>query len=154
MEIFFSKPTPREQRECSFGKVALHTSRRKAQPPADQETEVMRQRIRDTPARTRLAHCSLAKSRTVVACCPRPARNRTKIEVASGHFPYLSRLSETRKSIIRTRPLAKAFSFPQAGIPLFDPLPRDICLRHVATRSYNGGLVQSEYEIGVEVQKQ
>jgi dihydrofolate reductase len=40
-----------------------------------------------------------------------------------------------------------------AGIPLFGPLPRDISLRHVATRSYNGGLVQSEYEIDVEVQK-
>jgi dihydrofolate reductase len=37
-----------------------------------------------------------------------------------------------------------------AGIPLFGPLPRDIRLRHVATRSHNGGLVQSEYEIGTE----
>jgi dihydrofolate reductase len=35
-----------------------------------------------------------------------------------------------------------------AGVPLFGPLPRDISLRHVATRSYKGGLVQSEYEIG------
>ena len=35
-----------------------------------------------------------------------------------------------------------------AGIPLFGPLPRDIILHHVATRSYSGGLVQSEYEIG------
>jgi dihydrofolate reductase len=33
------------------------------------------------------------------------------------------------------------------GIPLFAPLPRDINLRHVATRCYRGGLVQSEYEI-------
>ena len=33
-----------------------------------------------------------------------------------------------------------------AGIPLFGPLPRDINLRHVATRSYKGGLVQSEYD--------
>jgi dihydrofolate reductase len=33
-----------------------------------------------------------------------------------------------------------------AGIPLFGPMPRDITLRHVATRTYNGGLVQSEYE--------
>jgi dihydrofolate reductase len=41
-----------------------------------------------------------------------------------------------------------------AGIPLFGPLPRDISLRHVATRSYNGRLVQSEYEIGIEAQKQ
>ena len=41
-----------------------------------------------------------------------------------------------------------------AGIPLFGPLPRDMSLRHMATRSYDGGLVQSEYEIGIEVQKQ
>jgi dihydrofolate reductase len=34
------------------------------------------------------------------------------------------------------------------GIPLFGPVPRDIALRHIATRSYSGGLVQSEYEIG------
>jgi dihydrofolate reductase len=34
------------------------------------------------------------------------------------------------------------------GIPLFGPLPRDIALRHIETRSYKGGLVQSEYEIG------
>ena len=37
-----------------------------------------------------------------------------------------------------------------AGIPLFGPVPRDISLRHVATRSYDGGLVQSEYEIGTK----
>ncbi|HTV57310.1 MAG TPA: dihydrofolate reductase family protein [Verrucomicrobiae bacterium] len=34
-----------------------------------------------------------------------------------------------------------------AGIPLFGPLPRDISLRHIATRTYNDGLVQTEYEI-------
>lgn len=33
------------------------------------------------------------------------------------------------------------------GIPLFGSLPHDIPLRHVATRTYEGGLVQSEYEI-------
>lgn len=33
------------------------------------------------------------------------------------------------------------------GIPLFGALPHDVPLRHVATRSYEGGLVQSEYEI-------
>jgi dihydrofolate reductase len=33
------------------------------------------------------------------------------------------------------------------GIPLFGPVPRDIRLRHVATRQYAGGLVQSEYEV-------
>jgi dihydrofolate reductase len=41
-----------------------------------------------------------------------------------------------------------------AGIPLFGPVRRDINLRHVATRCYGGGLVQSEYEISAEAQKQ
>ena len=34
------------------------------------------------------------------------------------------------------------------GIPLFGSLPQDIRLRHVLTRSYPSGLVQSEYEVG------
>ncbi len=33
------------------------------------------------------------------------------------------------------------------GIPLFGALPRDIRLRHVATRHYPSGLVQSEYHV-------
>lgn len=33
------------------------------------------------------------------------------------------------------------------GIPLFGPLPQDIHLRHVETRQYPSGLVQSEYQI-------
>jgi len=32
------------------------------------------------------------------------------------------------------------------GIPLFGPLPHDIHLKHLATRSYKGGLVQSKYQ--------
>jgi dihydrofolate reductase len=34
------------------------------------------------------------------------------------------------------------------GIPLFGSLSQDVPLRHVATRSYPSGLVQSEYEVG------
>ena len=34
-----------------------------------------------------------------------------------------------------------------AGIPLFGQLPHDIPLRHIATRHYRSGLVQSEYEV-------
>jgi dihydrofolate reductase len=34
-----------------------------------------------------------------------------------------------------------------SGIPLFGPLTRDVPLTHVATKSFNGGLVQSEYTI-------
>ena len=33
------------------------------------------------------------------------------------------------------------------GIPLFGSLPHDVRLRHVATRHYPSGLVQSEYQI-------
>jgi dihydrofolate reductase len=33
------------------------------------------------------------------------------------------------------------------GIPLFGTVPRDILLKHVATRSFASGLVQSEYEV-------
>ena len=34
-----------------------------------------------------------------------------------------------------------------SGIPLFGALPRDILLRHVATRTYPSGFVQSHYEV-------
>jgi dihydrofolate reductase len=33
------------------------------------------------------------------------------------------------------------------GVPLFGPLAQDVRLRHVATRHYPSGLVQSEYEV-------
>ena len=33
------------------------------------------------------------------------------------------------------------------GIPLFGTLPQDVHLRHIATRQYQSGLVQSEYEV-------
>ena len=33
------------------------------------------------------------------------------------------------------------------GVPLFGALPRDVRLRHVATRHYPSGLVQSEYRV-------
>jgi len=34
------------------------------------------------------------------------------------------------------------------GISLFGSLPADVRLRHVATQTYKGGLVKSEYEVG------
>ena len=33
------------------------------------------------------------------------------------------------------------------GIPLFGSLPHDVKLKHVATRTYPSGLVQSEYDV-------
>jgi dihydrofolate reductase len=35
------------------------------------------------------------------------------------------------------------------GIPLFGSLPHDVRLRHITTRSYPSGLVQSEYEVAM-----
>ncbi len=37
------------------------------------------------------------------------------------------------------------------GVPLFGEITRDIPLKHIATRTYPSGLVQSEYEIEVEI---
>jgi dihydrofolate reductase len=34
-----------------------------------------------------------------------------------------------------------------SGIPLFGVLPQDVSLGHVATKAFQGGLVQSEYEV-------
>ena len=34
-----------------------------------------------------------------------------------------------------------------AGIPLFSTLPHDLRLRHIATRPYPSGLVQTEYQV-------
>ncbi len=39
------------------------------------------------------------------------------------------------------------------GIPLFGPVSQDIALNHVATRTYRGGLVQSEYKLSAAVRK-
>jgi hypothetical protein len=36
------------------------------------------------------------------------------------------------------------------GVPLFGVLPRDIRLRHIATRQYSSGLVQSEYQVAAQ----
>ena len=34
-----------------------------------------------------------------------------------------------------------------SGLPLFGPLSRDVRLEHIGTRSFRGGLVQSEYRV-------
>ncbi len=34
-----------------------------------------------------------------------------------------------------------------SGIPLFGPLPNDVRLRHIGTRQFENGLVQSRYEV-------
>ena len=48
----------------------------------------------------------------------------------------IHRLIVTRVSVLIDR-----------SLPLFGPLTRDVLVRHVATRNYGGGLVQTEYEV-------
>jgi dihydrofolate reductase len=39
------------------------------------------------------------------------------------------------------------------GIPLFGPVDHDVHLEHIATRQYDSGLVQSEYEVTASVDR-
>jgi dihydrofolate reductase len=61
------------------------------------------------------------------------------VEQMSGEPSQIDRLVITRVPVLIG-----------SGVPLFGPVPSDIHLRHLATRSYKGGLVQSEYELGLE----
>jgi dihydrofolate reductase len=54
-----------------------------------------------------------------------------------------------RAGLIRRLVITRVPVLIGSGIPLFGSLPRDVRLRHVATRSYPSGLVQSEYEVPV-----
>jgi dihydrofolate reductase len=52
-----------------------------------------------------------------------------------------------RAGLIGRRAITRVPVLIGDGIPLFGTLPHDIRLRHVVTRSYPSGLVQSEYEV-------
>ena len=52
-----------------------------------------------------------------------------------------------RAGLIRDLTLTRIPILLGDGIPLFGPLDRDIDLRHVETKAYASGLVQSSYEV-------
>lgn len=52
-----------------------------------------------------------------------------------------------RAGLIRRLIITRVPVLIGSGIPLFGTVPRDIVLRHIATRQYVSGLVQSEYEV-------
>jgi dihydrofolate reductase len=52
-----------------------------------------------------------------------------------------------RAGLVETLTVTRVPVLIGEGIPLFGSLPHDVLLRHVATRTYAGGLVQSDYEI-------
>jgi dihydrofolate reductase len=52
-----------------------------------------------------------------------------------------------RAGLIRRLIISRLPVLIGVGIPLFGPLPHDIRLSHIGTRTYQGGMVQSEYRI-------
>ena len=52
-----------------------------------------------------------------------------------------------REGLITRLIIAKVPILLGRGIPLFGPLPRDVSWRHVETRQFGNGVVQSEYEV-------
>ena len=118
----------------------------------------------------KIGHLSIYGNRPVVVLSTRPldfsSINDASVEQMSGEPAEVVRLLESRglkhayidggitiqrflaAGLINRLVITRVPVLIGAGIPLFGPLPRDISLRHVRTRSYGGGLVQSEYEIG------
>ena len=80
-----------------------------------------------------------------------PAAIRTELEARGFQHAYIDGGATIQRflasRLIDRMVITRVPILIGAGIPLFGALPRDILLRHVATRSYEGGLVQSEYEI-------
>lgn len=52
-----------------------------------------------------------------------------------------------REGLIQRLVISRVPVLIGSGIPLFGALPSDVLLRHVATRAFQSGLVQSEYEV-------
>jgi dihydrofolate reductase len=52
-----------------------------------------------------------------------------------------------RASLIQRLIISRVPVLIGSGIPLFGALPQDVSLRHVSTKTFRGGLVQSEYEV-------
>jgi len=53
-----------------------------------------------------------------------------------------------RAGLVRRLIISRVPVLIGSGIPLFGPLLNDVRLRHIATKGFRGGLVQSEYEVG------
>ena len=85
-----------------------------------------------------------------------PAAIRAKLEARGSQHAYIDGGVTIQRflaaGLIDRLVISRVPVLIGSGIPLFGALQQDILLRHVATRSYKGGLVQSEYEIGGESQ--
>jgi dihydrofolate reductase len=80
-----------------------------------------------------------------------PAEIVSRLAVSGAHHLYVDggvTIQEfLRAGLIQRLIITRVPVLLGDGIPLFGSLPRDIRLRHVATRHYPSGLVQSEYQV-------
>jgi dihydrofolate reductase len=81
-----------------------------------------------------------------------PAEIVAKLAASGAHHLYvdggITIQRFLRASLIQRIIITRVPVLIGEGIPLFGKLPHDIRLRHVATRHYASGLVQTEYGIG------
>jgi dihydrofolate reductase len=71
-----------------------------------------------------------------------PAEIVSQLAASGAHNLYIDGGITIQRLIITRVPVLIG-----EGLPLFGALPHDVRLRHVATRAYPSGLVQSEYEV-------
>lgn len=80
-----------------------------------------------------------------------PAEIVSKLAATGAHHLYvdggITVQRFLRAGLVRRLVITRVPVLIGEGIPLFGTLPHDIHLKHVATRHYPSGLVQSEYQV-------
>jgi dihydrofolate reductase len=80
-----------------------------------------------------------------------PAEIVSKLAASGGHNLYvdggITVQRFLRAGLVQRLIITRVPVLIGEGIPLFGTLARDVRLRHVATRQYASGLVQSEYQV-------
>lgn len=80
-----------------------------------------------------------------------PSEIVSKLEAGGAHHLYvdggITIQGFLRAGLIQRLIITRVPVLIGEGIPLFGPLLKDVRLRHVATRTYPGGAVQSEYHV-------